>query len=79
MMLPTQNLHLAQKYYDSLPATDVNKRFFEQGKKYEPVVFSESPLGGIWSMLTINSKLNYLNGFYPHQKVVQATIKQRNM
>ena len=35
MLLPNNNKQLAKKYFDTLPASDVNKKYYDEGLKYE--------------------------------------------
>eukprot|EP01017_Pseudomicrothorax_dubius_P001133 TRINITY_DN0_c3630_g1_i4.p1 TRINITY_DN0_c3630_g1~~TRINITY_DN0_c3630_g1_i4.p1 ORF type:complete len:191 (-),score=49.76 TRINITY_DN0_c3630_g1_i4:92-664(-) len=73
MIVPSQDQRVAKKYYDTLPAHDVNRNYAEKGEKYVPVKFGiinylKSYLNG----LTPAKKLDYLSKFYPYQKTVVA-------
>ncbi len=73
MIIPTQNKHLAEDYYNKLPAGDINRRYYEEGLTHDKV-------DGVWARLRaaadIPNKLKTLNGFYPYQRIIRATEQQ---
>ncbi len=73
MIVPTQNKHLAEDYYKSLPASDINRRYYEEGVQYN----KPTSLLGRWrGYMDIPNKINYLKGFYPYHRTIQATEEE---
>jgi hypothetical protein len=73
MIVPTQNKRLAEQYYNSLPASDINRRYYEEGLKYnKPTSF----FGRLRAYMDIPNKISHLKGFYPYHRTVQATEEE---
>lgn len=73
MILEHNNKSLARKYYESLPASDISKKFYEEGVKYEsPSCICNRFVQSFF----IKSKLETLLKFYPYQKTITQTVRE---
>lgn len=73
MIVPTQNKRLAEEYYKTLPASDINRRYYEEGLQYhKPTTF----FGRLMGYFEIPSKIATLKAFYPHHRTVTATDEE---
>lgn len=63
------NLQLVLKYFESLPADDVSRRY-ASGEKYVSSFYGRLKL-----FFSLDSTLSELNKFYPYQPIVQRTYE----
>ena len=68
-LLPTQNLHLAKQHFDSLPESDLNRKF------YNGLIYSKptNVISKAFNLFTLQSKLHTLTSFYPHHRQISET------
>ena len=70
MIHPYQQLNLAKSYFDTLPATDLSKKYAEATK---PVTF------GSWDrikiLFNIDGYYKELTKFYPYHNVIKASAE----
>lgn len=73
MIIPTQNQRLAEQHYNTLPAGDINRKYYEEGLTHDKP-------SGTWARLRaaadIPYKLKTLSAFYPYQRIIKATEEQ---
>ena len=74
-MFQSQNLGFARKHFDSLAEGDVSKQFAHGKAEYRPPT---SWWARDLSLFAIESKINDLKKFYPHEKHINETVKEYN-
>ena len=72
MQIPTQSLNIAQKYFESLPEDDINRKYYNGVKYVTPQVWFRKLL----NTFQIQNKIDTLEKFYPYQKSLEDIKKE---
>ena len=73
LIVPSIDEKFAQRFFDSLPPEDVNRRYYEGQLQYESPA---TLLGKLLNVFSLCSKFETLQGFYPHHRAIEATKEE---